>query len=123
MIKRIILVLIAILLLLTISYTLHYSLLNVELPFSLFNIYIFHAICVIIIYASVEFVADKLPNQAGYAYLMLMCFKIGAFVLIFQGSVFSIEVLSKTERVALVAPLFIFLIAEAIAVAKLLNSK
>ena len=123
MIKRIILVLIAIVLLFIISYTLHYSLLNQELVFSLFNIYVFHAICATLIYICVEIVADKLPNQAGYAYLMLMCFKIGAFVLIFQASVFSIEVLSQTQRVALVAPLFIFLIAEAIAVAKLLNSK
>jgi hypothetical protein len=123
MIKRIILVLIAILLLFVISYTLHYSLLNEDLAFSLLNIYTFHAISAILIYICIEVVADKLPNQAGYAYLMLMCFKIGGFVLIFQASVFSIEVLSQTQRLALVAPLFIFLIAEAIAVAKLLNSK
>jgi hypothetical protein len=123
MIKRITLVLVAIIALFIISYNGHYYFLNEDIVFSLFNIYLFHAISVLLIYTCVEIVADRLPNQAGYAYLMLMCFKIGAFVLIFQDSVFSIEVLSQTQRVALVAPLFIFLISEAIAVAKLLNSK
>jgi len=123
MIKRIVIVLVAIILLLGISFSVHKALLSQEIAFSMFNVYLFHAICVILIYATVELVADKLPNQAGYAYLMLMFFKIGAFVLIFQSSVFSKEILSQSERIALVAPLFIFLIAEAIAVAKLLNSK
>ena len=56
-------------------------------------------------------------------YLTLMFFKIGAFVLIFQTSVFANENLTQMERIGLVIPLFLFLITEAIAVSKLLNSK
>jgi hypothetical protein len=123
MLKRISFILLAITLLFVTSYNLHHYLINEEMFFSLFNIYLFHAVFAILIYICIEIVADKLPNQAGYAYLMLMCFKIGAFVLIFQASVFSLEVLSRTQRLALVVPLFLFLIAEALAVAKLLNSK
>lgn len=69
-----------------------------------------------------EVVANNLPDQAGYTYLMLMCFKIGGFVIIFQDSVFAKDVLSKADRVGLVAPLFIFLIAEAFFVYKTLNT-
>ncbi|OBX21886.1 hypothetical protein BAA08_10945 [Bizionia sp. APA-3] len=101
----------------------HSNLLNSELSFSLFNVYIFHVISVVIIYTIVEIVAEKLPSQAGYSYLMLVFFKIGAFVLIFQSSVFENDALTQTERFALVIPLFLFLIAEAAVVAKLLNSK
>ena len=123
MIKRILLVLLSVLFLFIISYNLHSFLLDGDLGFSLFNVYFFHAFFLVFIYICIEIVSDKLPNQAGYAYLMLMCFKIGLFLLVFQSSVFSIEELSQVQRIALVAPLFVFLIAEATAVAKLLNSK
>ncbi len=123
MIKRIILVLTALLLLLAVSYTIHFTLLNQDLRFSLINVYLFHSIAAIIIYTVVEFAAEHLPTQAGYTYLMLMCFKLGFFLLIFQSSIFSEQGLSQPEKVGLVVPLFLFLTAEAIAVAKLLNSK
>jgi hypothetical protein len=41
----------------------------------------------------------------------------------FQSTVFEKESLTQPERIGLVVPLFIFLIVEAIAVGKLLNSK
>ncbi|TYB75044.1 MULTISPECIES: DUF6168 family protein [Bizionia] len=123
MIKRIVLVIILVLAVFGLSFGIHSNLLNSELSFSLFNVYIFHVISVVIIYTIVEIVAEKLPSQAGYSYLMLVFFKIGAFVLIFQSSVFENDALTQTERFALVIPLFLFLIAEAAVVAKLLNSK
>ncbi|KAB1159011.1 hypothetical protein F7018_07690 [Tenacibaculum aiptasiae] len=94
-----------------------------QLSFSLFAVYLFHVIAAIIVYFIVEFIADKMPNQAGYAYLASIFLKIGFFVLIFQASVFANEQLTKPERFSLVIPLFLFLILEAIAVSKLLNSK
>ncbi|WP_082050827.1 DUF6168 family protein [Neotamlana sedimentorum] len=123
MIKRILVFTLVVIGVLFSSYFLHDYLITTTLSFKLWQVYVFHAIAAFLVYLCVEITADKLPNQAGYAYLMLMFFKIGAFVLIFQESVFAKESLLKVESVALVIPLFLFLIIEAIAVARLLNSK
>jgi len=90
--------------------------------YSLLSIYLFHIISAIIVYCIVELIASILPNQAGYAYLASVFLKLGFFVLIFNNPVFT-ETLSKPERFSLVIPLFLFLISEALATAKLLNSK
>jgi len=121
MIKRILIVVTIFFFLFLIAFNLHKYLTSQALSFSLFNVYLFHVIAACIVYISVELVAYKLPNQAGYAYLMLMFFKIGAFVLVFQSSVFANDNLAQIERFGLVIPLFVFLITEAICVSKLLN--
>ncbi|KAA5827396.1 hypothetical protein FPF71_00695 [Algibacter amylolyticus] len=123
MIKRIVIVAALFLLLFGVSYGIHSAIISSNLSYSLLNVYLFFAISAVLVYATVEGVFSKLPNQAGYAYLMMMCLKIGAFVLIFQKSIFSEVVLSRVERVNLVVPLFLFLIAEAVVVGKLLNDK
>lgn len=123
MIKRIVIVTLLFLLLFFASYVIHNAVLNHSLSFSLIGVYLFHVVSAIFVYVTVEVVFSKLPNQAGYSYLMMMCLKIGAFVLIFQKSVFSEMVLSEAERISLVTPLFLFLITEAISVGKLLNNK
>ena len=123
MVKRILYVAVSLAVLLLLTYNLHNYLNTSILSFSLLKVYCYHAVAAIIVYASVDFVASKLPNQAGYAYLTLMFFKIGIFVLMFQTTVFEKESLTQPERIGLVVPLFIFLIVEAIAVGKLLNSK
>lgn len=106
-----------------ISYGLNNYVIGQDLPFSLLSVYLFHAIATIIIYLIVETLNEKLPNQVGYAYLMLICFKIGAFVLIFQKSIFSLETLEMTSRISLVIPLFVFLITEGVIIGKLLTRK
>ena len=126
MIKRILYFLAAIVILFAVSYfphnyTLHLK--ETQLSFSLLSVYLFHVIAALIVYSIVEFIAEKLPNQAGYVYLASIFLKIGFFVLIFQASVFANEQLSKPDRISLVIPLFLFLIVEAIAVSKLLNNK
>ena len=123
MLKRISLVVFLFILLFAVSYGVHVFLLKGVLSFSLGAIYLFHLISACLVYIIVELVSSKLPNQAGYAYLMMMCLKIGFFVLIFQNDVFSKPDLSQFERISLVIPLFLFLIAEAIAVGRLLNNK
>lgn len=123
MIKRILIVTAILLALFLIALNLQNYLTTETLSFSLFSVYLFHLIAAIVVYVTVEIVAEKLPNQAGYAYLTLMFFKIGAFVLVFQSSVFANDNLTRIERIGLVVPLFLFLITEAIAVSKLLNSK
>ena len=124
MIKRILLFLLALVLLFIVSYFLNsYLVIEENFSFSLLSVYLFHTIAALIVYAVVEFVADKIPNQAGYAYLASIFIKIGFFVLIFNTTVFANPNLTKPERISLVAPLFLFLITEAVVVSKLLNSK
>lgn len=126
MIKRILVFLAASILLFVASYSVHKYMINlkdINMSFSLFSVYLFHVISAIIVYVIVEAVALKLPNQAGYAYLTSVFLKLGFFVLLFQASVFANEALTKPERISLVIPLFLFLITEAVAVSKLLNSK
>ena len=126
MIKRILFFLAAILVVFAVSYLSHnYTITakEIQLSISLLGVYLFHVIAATIVYLIVEFVADKMPNQAGYAYLASIFLKIGFFVLVLQASVFSNEQLTKPERFSLVIPLFLFLIIEAIAISKQLNSK
>lgn len=123
MLKRIIISVAIITAVFFISYGLNNYLIDIQLPYSLLSVYLFHAIAAIIVYSIVELLYAKLPNQVGYAYLMLMCFKIGAFVLIFQKSIFSVELEALQERISLVVPLFVFLIIEALLVGKLLTNK
>lgn len=124
MIKRILLFLLALVLLFIVSYFLNsYLVIEENFSFSLLSVYLFHTIAALIVYAVVEFVADKMPNQAGYAYLASIFIKIGFFVLIFNTTVFANPNLTKPERISLVVPLFLFLITEAVVVSKLLNSK
>ncbi len=123
MIKRIIIATVGILLLLAVSYGIHSNVITQIVSFSLLNVYVFFALSAILVYAVVELVFNYLPNQAGYAYLMLMFLKIGAFVLLFQADIFSEVDLSRADRISLVVPLFLFLMAEALAVVNLLKNK
>lgn len=126
MIKRLVYFCIALLVLFVVSYFPHAYFLSHNretLHFSLLSIYLYHLIAAAIVYAIVEGVAYKLPNQVGYAYLASIFLKLGFFVLIFRASVFSDVILSKVERLSLVIPLFLFLILEAVFISKLLNNK
>lgn len=126
MIKRILVFTLIVFSLLAISFFIHdYTLVssNIYVSYPLLNVYLFHAIAASIVYIMIEVLAEKLPNQAGYAYLAAIFLKIGLFVLIFQESIMANDSLSKPERISLVVPLFLFLILEAVAVSKLLNSK
>ena len=123
MIKRILVFTLCIILLFAIGLTVHGYVVTQSLSFELWQVYLYHAIAAIIVYSSMEAVSSFLPNQAGYSYLVLMFVKLGLFVLLFNTAVFEKEQLSQADKFGLVLPLFLFLTAEAIAVAKLLNSK
>ena len=111
------------LLLFAVAFSIHSYLITENLTFKLWHVSLFQALAAFIVYAAIEYIATLLPSQTGYSYLVLMFIKLGVFVLIFKDTVFENDQLSQTERFALVVPLFLFLTAEAIAVAKLLNSK
>ena len=126
MIKRIITYVLTIAITFLISYFVHQYILsnmNLSVSYSLLNVYLFHVIATIIVYGIIEYVAEKLPSQAGYAYLTSVFLKIGFFTLIFQSSILSEVKLPLFERVSLIAPFFFFLLIEAIFTSKLLNTK
>jgi len=93
------------------------------LSYSLLNVYLFNAIASTIVYGCVELVAEKLPSQAGYAFLACVFLKIGFFVLLFQATIFPEVKLEVFQRLSLMIPFFLFIIIEAVGIAKLLNSK
>ncbi|WP_233861561.1 DUF6168 family protein [Tenacibaculum piscium] len=124
--KRILYFITAVLLLFAVSYFLHTYILKMQevvLPYSLLSMYLFHVIATSLVYIILEFIADTLPNEAGYVYLASMLLKIGFFVLIFKNDVFTEVKLIQPARISLVVPLFLFLTTEAMGVFKLLNNK
>lgn len=123
MIKRIISYVIVVVVIFVGSYFLHDLIFSNNLPFSLFNNYLFHAIAAVIIYIIIELMAEKLPSQAGYAYLAAIFIKMGIFMLLFQESILENQNIVKSDKLSLMIPLFLFLIIEAIGVSKLLNNK
>lgn len=126
MTKRIIFFTITIIILFLISFSLNDYILHkndYQVSFSLLSVYLFHAISAFFIYFLIELIAENVPDQSGYGYLALISIKLGVFVLVFKSDVFANEHLSQFERFSLVIPLFLFLIAEAVSIAKLLNSK
>jgi len=123
MIKRIIVFTLILVVAFASSYFLQTSLWSINLSFSLFNVYMFHAIAAFVVYSIIELLAERLPTQAGYTYLAAIFLKIGLFVLVFKDSVMANNSLSKPERISLIIPLFLFLIIEAVGVSKLLSSK
>ncbi|WMI66607.1 DUF6168 family protein [Aestuariibaculum sp. YM273] len=123
MIKRILLFTLVVVLLFAIALAIHQSILSQPLSFPLWQVYLFHSVASLVVYASIEGICSIMPNNAGYAYLAFMFLKIGLFLLIFKNAVFENDSLTQVERYALVLPLFLFLTTEAIAVGKLLNNK
>lgn len=126
MIKRILGYLVVACLVFAITFFIHdYSLnmKNLYLSYSLLNVYLFNFIASVLIYTSIEVLAEKLPSQAGYGFLACVFLKIGFFVVLFQDTVFSEVRLELYQRLSLIVPFFLFIIIESIAIAKLLNSK
>jgi len=126
MIKRILTYLSIILLAFVVVFFTHQYVLDSKqlvLSYALLSVYLFNVIASIIIYACIELVAEKLPSQAGYAFLACVFLKIGFFVMLFQATIFSEVKLPLYSRLSLIIPFFLFIIIEAVGVAKLLNSK
>jgi hypothetical protein len=126
MIKRILGYLVVACLAFAITFFIHnysLSMKNLYLSYSLLNVYLFNFIASLLIYTSIEVLAEKLPSQAGYGFLACVFLKIGFFVVLFQDTVFSEVRLELYQRLSLITPFFLFIIIESIAIAKLLNSK
>jgi hypothetical protein len=94
-----------------------------SLSYSLNAIYYFHFAAYLIIVVAVELLNKKLPNQVGFFYLASVFIKIGFFVLLFKGAIFSESPMSLLERVYIIIPFFMFLVFEAIYSGKLMNAQ
>ncbi|CAL2080011.1 DUF6168 family protein [Tenacibaculum sp. 190524A02b] len=126
MIKRIFVFLAVVAVVFLTTYFLHNYVLNtkdIQLSFPLLSMYLFNVTACVLIYIIVELVVVPLPNETGYLYLALMMIKLGVFLLLFQGFIFSESGLSKPEKLAILLPLLTFLLIEAGFVSKLLNNK
>jgi len=99
-------------------YLMHSS--DVSLSFRLDQIYYFNVIASLLICLAVEVLSKKLPAQVGFAYLASMFVKIGLFVLLFNELIFK-DTFPQVERLSIVLPMMIFLIAEAGYAGRLMN--
>ncbi|MCL7752372.1 DUF6168 family protein [Polaribacter sp. Z022] len=98
---------------------------QINLPFSLKKVYLFHLgfsllICVnFLIFSTV----NKIFEQLGFIYLGTIVLKLILFSIIFNNPLFSEEGLSFQARLSLFIPMIVFLLTEAILVAKILKKK
>lgn len=104
-------------------YILQYNIVNKEtsLPFSLYEMYLFHTISSFII-CVLFFIISKNKdtlNVLGLFYLLTILLKLGLFSIIFEP-VFKAE-LSKIESLHLLMPMFIFLFLEVFFLSKILS--
>jgi hypothetical protein len=111
-----------------ISFVLHENWLEkqeVILPFSLKKIYLFHLVFSMLICVNFKLfsIVDKIFEQLGFIYLGTLLLKIVLFCAIFYKSIFTEETLSEIARLSLFIPMIIFLLTEAIFVAKILQKK
>ncbi len=128
MIKSILLYFVTFSSLFLLSFFLHQYYLDVNefvLPFSLQKVYLFHAGFSLLICVNFRLLAnvDKIFPQLGFIYLGCLFFKIIFFCVVFYESLFNDTILPKIAKISLILPLFIFLLTEAIFIAKILNKK
>ncbi|KGL62563.1 DUF6168 family protein [Polaribacter sp. Hel1_85] len=98
---------------------------QIILPYSLKKVYLFHlgfslVICInFLVFSTV----DKIFEQLGFIYLGTILLKLLLFSLIFYKSIFTEEGLPFVARLSLFIPMIVFLLTEAIFVAKILKKK
>ncbi|WP_397444805.1 DUF6168 family protein [Polaribacter sp. R77954] len=98
---------------------------HIILPFSLKKVYLFHLgfsllICTNFLLFSI---VDKIFEQLGFIYLATIVLKIVLLCIVFYNPIFTKDDLSFNSRIALFIPAIIFLLTEAIFVAKILMKK
>jgi hypothetical protein len=126
MIKRVLKYLLIVIIVFISFYFIHEYVLSskqLNLSYSLLNVYLFNAIASILVFSAIEIIANKLPDQAGYAFLACIFLKIGFFLVLFQGVIFPELKLELFQRLSLIIPFFLYIILESVSISKLLNSK
>ena len=111
-----------------VSFSLHNNFLEenqVLLSFSLKKVYLFHLGFSMLICINFKLLSsvNKIADQLGFIYLGTFLLKLVLFSIIFYQSIFTEEELSKISRISLLIHALIFLLTEAIFVAKILNKR
>lgn len=98
---------------------------NVILPFLIKKVYLFHAGFSLLICVNFRLLSnvDKIFSQLGFIYLGCLFLKLILFCIVFYKSLFNDKILSEIAKFSLILPMFIFLLTEAIFIAKILNKK
>lgn len=128
MIKNIILFAFVFFTLFFLSFFLHENYIEnqeIILSFSLKKVYLFHLGFSLLICTNFAFLSnvDKIFDQLGFIYLVTIVLKLILFCIIFYTPIFIEDSLSKASRVSLFIPMLIFLLTEAIFIAKILKKK
>ena len=97
---------------------------DIKLPFSLKKVYIFHVCFSLLICTNflIFSTVDKIFEQLGFIYLGTIVLKLLLFCVVFYQSLFT-EELPFIARLSLFIPMIIFLLTEAVFVAKILRKK
>lgn len=103
------------------DYFLNYS--NAIVRFNLWDTNLFFAVASLIICVHLKFFSTikKLQPQLGFIYLPTLFIKGVLFFIMFKSSVFNLDVLSTTERLNLIIPLFLFLGLEVYFIVKIIR--
>lgn len=87
-----------------------------QASFSLVGVYLFFYVATLLIITGLELLFDFSPVNAGYAFLVSVFVKMGAFILIFFTNGMAEKSLSMVEKISILVPLFLFMALEAISV-------
>ncbi|APZ45760.1 hypothetical protein BW723_05375 [Polaribacter reichenbachii] len=128
MIKQLIIYNVVFIALYILGYNIHQFILlkqELYLSFSLEKVYLFHTafsalICINFLLLST---VNKIFEQLGFIYLASIVLKLLLFGIIFYKPIFSEENLSLASRISLFIPMILFLLTEAIFVAKILKKR
>ncbi len=103
------------------DYFLNYS--NAIIRFNLWDTNLFFAVASLIICVHLKFFSTmkNLQPQLGFIYLPTLFIKGILFFIMFKSSVFNLDVLSTTERLNLIIPLFLFLGLEVYFIVKIIR--
>ncbi len=100
---------------------LHAQFVPTNIEVSVWGVYFFFALSALFIYGAVEITLRLVPSNTGYAFLMGLFIKMGVFLLIYNRVLISDEPASKSVKILMLIPFFVFLAIEALGVMKVMK--
>lgn len=125
MIKRISIYTLIIVVVISVSYYLHHLVLvnkGLELSFELWHVYGLNLLLTFCTYVMLSIASTKMPDQVGNLFLVSVMVKPGVLLMVFGQAVFGAESFKMFERLAIVIPFMISLLAEVISIHGILKS-
>jgi hypothetical protein len=93
-----------------------------KIRFGALSVLLFFYLATLFILVINEVLIHFAPAQVAYAFLFSVLIKIGAFMMFFSSSIVVLENKTYTELIVLILPLFVFLFAEVLLLAKRLKT-